>query len=51
MENYVYHPNGSLSDRFDNIVYFSNAIASLEQLQQTGITLIDRPNGETNIVR
>ncbi len=26
------------------------AIASLEQLQKMGITLIDRPNGETSIV-
>ena len=38
------------SDRFDDVIYFSNAIASLEQLQQMGITLIDRPNGETSVV-
>ena len=31
-------------------IYFNNAIASLEQLQQKGTTLIDRPNGETSIV-
>lgn len=37
-------------DRSNDVIYFSNAIASLEQLQQVGVTLIDRPNGETNII-
>ena len=36
------------SDRSDEVIYLSNAIASLEQLQQMVITLIDDPNGETS---
>ncbi|MEM7761608.1 MAG: hypothetical protein AAF298_26290 [Cyanobacteria bacterium P01_A01_bin.40] len=30
--------------------YTQIAIAPIEQLQQKGITLINRPNGETSIV-